>query len=887
MLFFFIFLIVATNPANARPNSQNGLIFVQDSLVPQDSLIVNDSPPVSSDSTEIQQDTTESNQESSLKTTVTYAARDSIKVDAVKNLAYLYGDAKVTYGKIELTADYMEIDMTKEEVKATYSVDSLGEPIGKPVYNDGSDMFVADLIRYNFTTKKGIVSGVVTQQGEGYVHGDRVKFNEKMESFINDAKYTTCNLPNPHFHIKAKKIKMIPEKKVIAGPFYMQVNDVPTPLGFPFGMFPIPKEKSSGIIIPKYGESQDRGFFLRDGGYYWAVNDYMAMKFLGEIYSNGSWGVQYNNQYKKKYAYGGNFNVKYNNRIQGTGGEREEFRDYWVKWRHTPVAKGPYGSRLTAEVSLGSQNFNQRNSFNIDDFQSAQFNSNVTWSKSYRNTPFNSTVTLRQSQNTATGIMDLTLPNINLSSNRIYPFKKVNSLRKSDFFKKFAVGPRLDFQNNMNNRPRNTTEINGVEVKNGASEADSMVNTEPSIERLLLSSSSGAQFTAPISTSMKIFKYFNLNPSITITDYWYFEELDIQTSPDGEGVVIDTIEGFSRAGEWSARAALTTRVYGTFFFPKSKNVKAIRHTFIPTISANWRPDFSETGNAYTEVVINDSTGETQKFMKYNGFVYGGPSASEQRTLNFTMANVLEMKKVDKRDSTGGTKKVKLFDNLGLTGNYNFAAEEFNLSKINLNFVSKIGLFNFNIPLTFDPYAYRLDSVVGEQVYQERINEFNWNVSNQALRLDRAAVNVSASFNPKTFKGQNYESKEGTEEELAYINDNPEMYVDFSIPWSLRLSYNFAWLKEGFEQSEVTQNLSFQGDLRVTEKWKIGFRSAIDLVEGELSTTSITINRDLHCWQMSLSWIPNGIRQSFTFDINVKASILQDLKLNKRNSWYDN
>jgi LptD protein len=883
LLFFSGSLTANTGPRlqewlesdSISPNSVDTISVInKDStqLIMTDSLLVDSlSPPPSN---------------SGIKTTISYSARDSMRVDAINKLAYLYGNAHVTYGKVDLTADYMEIDLAKNEVKATYSLDSLENPVGKPVFKDGSDMFVADLIRYNFQSKKGLVSGVVTQQGEGYIHGDRVKFNEEMESFINDAKYTTCNLPNPHFHIKAKKIKMIPEKKVITGPFYMQVNDIPTPLGFAFGMFPIPKEKASGLIIPKYGEAQDRGFFLRDGGYYWAFNDNMAMKFIGEIYTNGSWGLQYNNQYKKRYAYDGNFNLKYNKKIQGVGEDRQENNDYWVKWRHTPVQKGPYGGRLTAEVSAGSNNYNQRNSYNIDDFQTAQFNSNITWAKSFRNTPLNATVTLRQSQNTSSGIIDLTLPNFNLSSNRLYPFKNSRTLKKSDFFKKLAIGPRLDFQNKMTNKAKNTTSLNGVTVVNGVKDSDSIALEDQSFRRLRLSSNSGAKISAPISTSMKAFKYFNINPSLSLTEYLYYKKLDIRTDTSGVGVNVDTVLGFSSSLEYSARAAVTTRIYGTFFFKNSKRIKAIRHTFIPTISGNFKPDFSQTGNSYTEVVVNDSTGEKKKFSIYNGFIYGGPSANEQASLGINLTSILEMKKVDKNDSLGRTKKVKLLDNLSLSGNYNFAAKKFKMSKINLNAVTKLGRFNFNLGMVFDPYTYRLDSFINGQPVQERIDEFTFNTNNKLLNTERVTFNVSTNLNPKAFEPTKPKSNEGTKEELEYIQENPDLYVDFNIPWNLRMGYNIVWSKIGHAEANVIQNFQFSGDLKVTEKWKVGFRSAIDMVKGELSTTSINIYRDLHCWQMSLNWIPTGQRAGFTFDIAVKSSILQDMKLSKRNSFYD-
>ena len=855
------------------------IIYLPDSISPEQTNVIPDSLAVENDSAAAPPP-------GAIKTTVTYAARDSMRVDVVKKMAYLYGDARVTYGKIELTADYMEIDLEKNEVKATYTEDSLGKPIGKPVYTDASDKFVADQIRYNFKSKRGIVSGVVTQQGEGFVHGDRVKFNEKMESFINDAQYTTCNLPHPHFSIVAKKIKLIPEKKVISGPFYMRVNDLPTPLGFAFGLFPIPKEKSSGIIVPKYGESQDRGFFLREGGYYWAVNDYMAMKFLGEIYTNGSWGLAYNNSYRKRYAYNGNFNLRYNKRITGRGEEQQEFRDFWVKWSHKPYSKGPYGGTFTADVNAGSNGYNERNSFSINEFQTPSFNSNITYSKSFRNTPLSTTITVRQNQNTQTGVMDFTLPNMNLSSRRIYPFKNIRGLKKSEFFKKFQIGPRADFQNKLTNNYTNTTSIGGVTVRNGFQENQDSINIEDNVfERLVGSANYGLKYTIPISTSVKAFKHFNFNPSVNITEYWYPRELKYGDDSAGQGIRVDTVNTFSRSGDYSVRAGLTTRVYGTFFFPKSKSVKAIRHTFIPTFSANYKPDFSETGNSHQEVVVNED-GETRRLSKYQGFINGGPSSGETGSFGWNFTNVLEMKKVNKKDSLGRTKKVKLLDNLATSGNYNFAADQFKLSKIPFNAVSKIWKLSLNLGMTLDPYTYVLDSTVGNTVYQRRIDEFAWNTNNGIGNIESYRIAISTNLNPKTFTGDNYESEEGTEEELEYINQNPDLYVDFSIPWNLRMSYNTTWTKIGFQDPSLVQNFQFGGDVKVTEKWKVEFTSALDLKAGELSTTRITIYRDLHCWQMSLSWIPiSNVRASYSFDISVKANVLQDLKLNKRNSWY--
>jgi lipopolysaccharide export system protein LptA len=844
---------------------------------------------------------------SDVKTTVFYNARDSIITDIVNRKAYLYGDAKVTYGDIELTADRISINWEINELEAAYSLDSAGEIVGKPVFTEGKETFEADKIRYNFKSKKGIVSGVITQQGEGFVHGERVKVNEKNESFIDDALYTTCNLPDPHFRIRARKIKMIPEKRVITGPFNIVINDVPTPLGFAFGLFPIPKEKASGIIVPKYGESRDRGFFLREGGYYWAIGDYVGLKILGEIYTNGSYGLQFNNAYKKRYGFDGNMNFRFNKRIEGEDEEQTVLEDFWFKWQHRPAQKGTYGGRFSADVSLGSQNFNERNSFNINELQSATFNSNVTYSKAIRNTPFSFNTSLRQSQNTQTGVMDLTLPDFNLAMARQSPFKKIKGLRKIDLLNKFNLSYNGSLRNQLDNRLRNTTSVGGVTVRNGVNEregTDSQVfkangeNAGKMWDRKRL----GVKHTIPISTSMKLFKYFNLNPGFNYTERWYFQRLQYWDDFRNSGIRVDTTDGFYRTGEWSASTGITTRVYGTFFFSKFKGLEAVRHTMIPNVTGAYRPDFSKTGNAYQEVVINDTTGETQSFSVFNGGIFGVPGQGENASLNFSLTNILEAKIKKKKDTTNKFEKIKLLENLSISSGYNFAAESFGFSNFAIAARTRIGPFDINGNATIDPYIYTLDSTVGNTIFQTRRDRYFWNNGFKlGEQVRRYSVNISTRFNPKTFSGKGGGQSEPDpldeikeeeltlqeQEELRYIEENPDLYVDFTIPWNLGLRYTLSRSKEGFQEANVTQNLQFNGDLKLTNKWKVGFRSALDITTGEFSTTSISIYRDLHCWQMSLNWIPFPSRRaSFTFDINVKASILQDLKLSKRNSWYD-
>lgn len=841
-----------------------------------------------------------------ISTTVFYEARDSIVTDILNRKAYLYGNAIVTYGDIKLEADKISINWDMNEIEATYSLDTAGEPIGKPVFADGPETFEADKIRYNFKSKRGIVSGVITQQGEGYIHGEKVKINEKNESFVNDALYTTCNLPDPHFRIRARKIKMIPEKRVITGPFNLVINDVPTPLGFAFGLFPIPKNRASGIIIPKYGESRDRGYFLRDGGYYWAIGDYVGLKFLGEIYTNGSWGTQFNNVYKKRYGFNGNMNFRFNKRIEGQDEEETVLEDFWFKWRHSPEQRGTYGGRLSADVSLGSRNFNQRNSFNINELQTATFNSNITYSKSFRNTPFNLSSSLRQTQNTQSGVMDLTLPDLNVSMARQSPFKRIKGLRKIELLNKFNLSYNGAMRNQLNNRLRNTTSINGINVRNGINE-----RTDPETEVFEANGTNadkmwerkriGARHTIPISTSMKLFKYFNLNPGFNYTEYWYFNRLNFEDDVNQTGIAIDTTSGFYRASEWNASTSLTTRIYGTFFFPKLKGLEAMRHTMIPNLSVTYRPDFSKTSSAFEEVIVNDSTLETERLSVYNGAVFGVPNSNEAASLGFNLTNILEAKIKKKNDTSSNFEKIKLLENLNLSSGYNFAAEEFNFNNINVTARTTIGPFTINGNMQVDPYLIILDSTGDNgQIFQTRTQRYFWNNGfNLGQQIRNYSVNVSTRLNPKTLKGKGKKEEEPEEEfneeemtvqeleELRYIEENPDLYVDFKVPWNLSLRYTLNRSKNGFQEANITQNLQFSGDVKVTNNWKVGFRSALDLTEGEFSTTSVSIFRDLHCWQMSLNWIPFPSRRaSFTFDINVKASILQDLKLSKRNSWYD-
>lgn len=864
------------------------------------------------DSTSVQRS---SSSRSDIQTTINYNARDSLFFNVKSRELFLYGETHIDYGRVALDAERTDVDWNKRTLKAKYITDSTGKKIGKPVFTEGPDTYVTDDIVYNFKSERALIKGVITEKQGGFMHGEDVKKNAEDELFIRGAAYTTCNLEDPHFSIRSSKLKVIPNNKVVSGPFNMRFRDVPTPLFFPFGMFPQPKEKSSGIIVPSYGEEQRRGFFLRNGGYYFAISDYVDLRLTGDVYSKGGSGVNAVSNYFKRYSFRGTFNFSYANSVSDDIENPLETNDYSIRWNHTPETKG--NSSFSASVNAATRTYTQNNNLVVQDFDrsiNSQLASSISYRKIFSGTPFNMSSNLRHSQNLQSGIVNLTLPDLTVNMNRIYPFKNVVNSSRSPLSK-------LNFSHNLvakNELSNDRVRSSNFNVVNRSPRSDSVITfNSGNFDEIFRRSQLGFKHAVPISTSMSVMKYFTLNPTFNYQELWYTKELQYEYDSIENGVRIDTVSGFSRAGSWSTGASLNTRLYGTVFFTKGK-IQAIRHVMTPSISFNYSPDFSDTKyGVYSDIQV-DSLGNTRRVSKYEGFAYGSPPGGESKTLGFSLSNNIEMKVASKKDTVNGFKKVKLFDNLGVSTGYNIAADSFKLSNISLNARTSFfdGKMTLNVTGSLDPYEYLLLSETtnsrGERVVtQRKLDRFTWNNGNGLGRLSSLNTAISLNLSPRNSRRNDNNSSpanrddfgfdgiappdeevgfdgysEHERQQINHIQNNPEMYVDFAVPWSLRMQYSINRTKRGFEDASIRQSFQFSGTLGLTDKTQITFNSGYDFEAKDFTTTRVGVSRDLHCWTMNFDWVPFGRFQSYFLSIRVKSSILQDLKLEKRRSFFD-
>jgi hypothetical protein len=672
--------------------------------------------------------------------------------------------------------------------------------------------------------------------------------------------------------------------------------DLPTPLGFILGIFPTPKSATSGIIVPTYGEAVDRGFFLRNGGYYWHINDYVDARFLGDIYSKGSYGFSVLSSYKKRYSYGGNLDLRYNYRKSGDDDLTPVGKDFWLQWTHTPETRG--NSSFSASVNLGTSNFNQRNSFSTNNYLSSTFSSNVAYSKTFKGTPFSLGINARQQQNVVTKQVDMDLPSFNLNMNRIFPFRGKSGSGKT-WYEKISLAYNMTAINSVSNAAVNASNSlpGGVKVLSEANPLlDSLLpfsteNLKPILER----SRNGMKHSIPVSTSFSLFKYIQVAPALNYEEYWYRQKLDYRWDNAARAVDIDTLKGFSRAYQYSGSVSMQTRLYGIFFLRKA-GIEAIRHVMNPSLSLNFRPDLSDPALGMMQEIQTDTLGRRTKLSRFSGAVYGGtPALGKSGTLSFSLVNTIEMKVKNRKDSSGKDefRKINLLDNLSASGSWNLAADSFQLSPISLS--ARTTLFNklnINLSGTLDPYSYQaaVRNAEGQIVRaQRKLPLYAWNNGRGIGQISNLNLAMSTSLNPKAREKKTLKKKQLSvqeERELDFINANPDLFVDFSIPWNLSLSYNLSYSKSGFEKSNLMQSLNFNGDVNLTKKWKIGFSSGYDFVSKTLVYPNINIYRDLHCWEMRFNWVPTGNRGSYSIDINVKASVLQDLKLSRRRSWFD-
>lgn len=794
---------------------------------------------------------------SELEAEIKYHARDSIRFGVADKKVYLFGEAQINYLDIELKAAYIEIDQETKEVYAVGIIDSTGKEIGTPEFKSGDQQFSAKRMRYNFETEKGKIIDVVTQEGEGNLRGEKVKKTKEGHYFIEDGGYTTCDADEPHYIIKAKKLKVIPNDKIVSGPAFLMFEGVYTPLVVPFGWFPNKSGRKSGIIFPEYGESPNLGFFFRNFGYYFNLGEKADLAITGDIYTRGSYGVRAISNYKKRYKFSGRVEFSHNS----LRNSRPEFPDYSVqnnyffKWRHQQDPKARPSTSFTSDVNVGtSTNFQNGITTSTQDYLTNTFTSSISFAKRWLGKPYSLSINMNHSQNTQTRIVNVTLPQIAFNVQRFYPFKRKNAIGKQRWFEKIGVSYSMRMENRV------TT-------------ADSTFFTRSTLDKMR----NGIIQTIPISTSFKAFKYFTVSPSVTYNERWFFQRLNRDWDNETQTALIDTTYGFFSNRDVNASLNMNTTLYGLVQFKKGW-IRGIRHVFNPRVGFTYRPKLASDEVGYY--------GDNAALITYSRdqlSIYGRPPTTNTGSLTYGFGNQLEMKVRSKKDTITGFKKIKLLEALNVSGSYNFFADSLNLSDIRISgrtrILNRLGV-NFNMNLS--PYA--------QDTNGRTINRWLVNETGNLTRLTNATVAITLNLNGKTKNNNNtdLQSDKATAEELAEINANRAAYVDFNIPWRLDLSYNLTInnTNAATDQTRLVQTLQFAGDVSLTPKWKVGFTSGYDFVNNDLSYTSLSIYRDLHCWEFSMTWVPFGAQQMWSFDLKVKSSILQDLKLSRRKDYYD-
>jgi len=813
-------------------------------------------------------------------------ATDSIVQDILSKKVFLYGNAEIKYEDIDLKAARIEVNFNNNTVVAYGVIDSTGKQQGRPVFTQGGQTFKADTIEYNFDSGKGYIYSIFTEDAQGFLAGGRVKKLPDNSINLLHGSYTTCNLEDhPHFRFKFKKARVIPDNKIVTGPAYMEIEGVPTPLAIPFGMFPNNSRQRSGIVIPSYGESANRGFYLEGGGYYWHINDYMDLKMIGDIYSRGSWAIKPTFRYKKRYKFSGSFAVQYAVNIISDkySPDYQKSNDFRIRWTHSQDAKARPNSRFNANVNIVTSNFIKYNSVDLNDYLSNEFQSSVSYQTSWAG-KYYLTANGSHRQNTKTHVVQITLPELTFNVNTFYPLRKNNRTGKKRFYEDLSI----------------TYSVNG---KNVVNTYDSLVFTEQAYQRNM---QNGVIHKLPVRLPVKLFKYFTWSNSLTVTDRMYSQQVDQywvnDTIINGNDTIVgyvakDTIAGFNNTFDFNVSSSLSTKVYGMLRFKKGP-LKAVRHVFTPSVTFNYVPDFGNSTWGYYDSYF-DGEGEEHSYSKYQGFLYGSPPQYKSGQIGFNFGNNLEIKVRSRKDTVTGMKKITLIKSFTINGNYDLAKDSVNMSYLSMS--GRTTLWK-NIDLKYsslwDPYA--LDSA------GRRTNTLEWTKNKRLFRKSNTAWALSLSlrlsdkdFKKKKDKGKNEEEKSEiiteekyVREDVGTLNDHSE-YIDWNIPWSINLSYNFSYTTniayinyEKIPTNRIVQTLGLSGQVNITPKWKVTFRTGWDFTDNEISLTSFNIHRDLHCWEMSFNVIPFGPRKSWNFSINVKAAILQDLKLNKKKDFRD-
>lgn len=837
---------------------------------------------------------------------VEFASEDSMVYDAGSKLAYLFGASNVKYENMDLMSDRIAMNMDSSLVRATGTADTTGNVKGQPVFKMGSDEYESDTIAFNFKTKKGFINNVYTAQQDGFLSSEHSKRDSSGVLYLEHGRYTTCDLPHPDFYIALSRAKVRPGKDVVFGPAYLVVADVPLPLAIPYGFFPFTKSYSSGFIMPTYGDENTRGFYLRDGGYYFAMSDKWDLKLLGEIYTKGSWGLSAASNYRKRYKYSGSFLFSYQDTKNGDKGmpdfsEQESFK---IQWSHRQDSKANPFSTLSASVNFATSSYERNNltsMYNPQSYTQSTRTSSVSWSTTFSSIGMTLSGTTNLNQNMRDSMIDLTLPDLNISISRFYPFKRKHMVGKERWYEKISLSYTGHLSNSIHTKE------------------DKLMKSD-----IVKDWRNGFQHNIPISANFTLLKYINMNLSMNLTDRMYTNKVLRSWDEVNQTEVCDTVYGFNNVYNWSMSLGLSTKQYG-MWVPNKKifgdKIVAIRHVFTPTVSFNYAPDFgAEHYGYYKSYQKTDADGNVSlvEYSPYQGSLFGVPGRGRTGSVSFDVSNNIEMKIRSDKDSTG-FKKISIIDELGASMSYNMAAKQRPWSDLSMRIRLKWWKnYTFNMNAVFATYAYELDE--NGKPYIGTHTEYS---KGRFGRFQGMSQNISFTLNPEKLKkwfGRG--DDEETEEEDDYEGRDTDVesnvdddmirgqhgakkkkagkaetdedgYMKFSMPWSLTVGYGISMrentagrfnTKSMRYPYKFTQNLNFSGNVRISDGWNISFSSGYDFEDHEMSMTTASLQRDLHCFSMSCS-VVLAPYTSYNFSFRCNAATLTDaLKYDKRSGY---
>lgn len=830
-----------------------------------------------------------------LDSPVQFSSSDSMLIIR-RDSAFMYGNSEVTYGDIKLESANITMDLNGNTVYAVGVPDTAGEIQGRPVFSQGNDSYEAGTMRYNFRTQKGYITDVVTEQGEGYVTGHDAKRDSAGNIYLVNGRYTTCDHhDNPHFYFNLSKAKVRPGKNAVTGPAWMVLAGLPLPIAVPFGYFPFTESYASGIIVPTFGDDYQRGFYLRDGGYYFAINDNIDLALTGEIYTKGSWGITATSTYSRRYRYSGNFNLSYLKSIYGENGSPDYSKqtNFQILWSHSQDSKANPNLNFSASVNFTTSGYsrNDLNSYYSPAFTENTKSSTINLTYRFPNSKWSISSTFNVSQRTQDSTLAVSFPNFTLTLGQTNPFRRKRASGAERWYERIRLSYTGQFQNSL------------------TAKQDEFFK-----KSLIKDWRNGMQHRIPISATFSMFNYINVTPSFTFTDRMYTSKIKRQWDPNASAEVTDTTYGFYNVYDFQASVSLDTKIYG-FWRPVgflARKVKMIRHVMTPTISLSGSPDFgSSFFGYYGEYEYPDANGRLQRrrYSRFPNALFGVPSDGKSGILSYQLANNLEMKVAS--DDSVGERKISLIENFTIGQSYNFAADSLNFSNINTSLMLRLTKgFNLNLQATWDVYTYALNDA-GQPV---RVNKLRLTHGKGLGRLSSTGTSFSYTFNNDTFrrKGKNKdtgnnreqppsgaqherdledEAEEGSDSDSEYDLD-ADGYVRWRVPWNLTVNYSIGYSYGRFNYSKmeydprITQNLSLSGSIRPTPNWNFSFTASYNFDTHRLAYMNCNISRDLHCFAMRASFVPVGPYKSYTFSIAVKSALLSDLKYDKRSSSYN-